>query len=353
MSAKDKASGAAGAVTRRPLVAHVLRMVGHYGAAKSNQHAGAVTYFAFLSFFPLLALTFFAVGIISVVYPEANEQIRSGITAILPGVIGGESGISLDTVRNLSGVAGAIGLVGVLYTGSGFILALREALLAVFEQPEQQKNFVMTKLSDISGMLTIGGTLLLSVAVGSLVSRFSQGLLGLVGLDDDLAWVLSALAIVVALGINTVLFFIIFRQLVSPPIPSRSLWSGALLGGLGFELLKQFATGLLALTKNNPGAQAFGIALILIVWLNYFARITLYAACWAHTSAAAIAARPVADPEPVQGPQLPSLKRWWVEGGGAEQHAGEQPGPAGRWGPPFAAGGVTMLAVVAWMRRGR
>ncbi len=353
MSAKDRASGAAGAVTRRPLVAHVLRMVGHYGAVKGNQHAGAVTYFAFLSFFPLLALTFFAVGIVSVFYPAANDQIRSGITTILPGVIGGDGGISLDTVRSLSGLAGAIGLVGVLYTGSGFVLALREALLAAFEQPEEQKNVVMTKISDIASMLTIGGTLLLSVAVGSLVSRFSAGLLGLVGLDDNLAWALSALAIVVALGINTILFFIIFRQLVSPPIPVRSLWSGALLGGLGFELLKQFATGLLALTKNNPGAQAFGIALILIVWLNYFARITLYAACWAHTATAAIAARPVADPEPVQGPQLPSLRRWWAEGGGADSARADAPGAVARWGTPFAAGASTMLAVVAWLRRRR
>ena len=34
----------------------------HYGDVKGSLQAGAVTYFAFLSFFPILALAFFVVG---------------------------------------------------------------------------------------------------------------------------------------------------------------------------------------------------------------------------------------------------------------------------------------------------
>ena len=46
----------------------------HYGAVKAGQQAGAVTYFAFLSFFPILALAFFAVGLVAEVLPERREQ---------------------------------------------------------------------------------------------------------------------------------------------------------------------------------------------------------------------------------------------------------------------------------------
>ena len=47
----------------------------HYGAVKAGQQAGAVTYFAFLSFFPILALAFFVVGWIAKVYPDAQDDL--------------------------------------------------------------------------------------------------------------------------------------------------------------------------------------------------------------------------------------------------------------------------------------
>ena len=86
---------------------------------------------------------------------------------------------------------------------------------------------------------------------------------------------LGILALVLGLAANTVLFFAFFR--CSPPrnAPARSLWSGALLGALGFEVLKQLSTYLLAGTKDQPAVQAFGIALILVVWINYFSRVVV------------------------------------------------------------------------------
>ena len=63
----------------------------------------------------------------------------------------------------------------------------------------------------------------------------------------------------------------------------RAMWSGALLGAVGFEILKQVSGLLLRVTQGNPAFQVFGIALILLVWINYFSRIVMYAASWAHT----------------------------------------------------------------------
>ena len=86
--------------------------------------------------------------------------------------------------------------------------------------------------------------------------------------------------------------------------PSRdrragSLWAGAVLGAIAFEVLKQALELLLKSTQGNPAFQAFGIALILLVWINYFSRVVLYAAAFAHTSPAARALRA---PEPAEAP---------------------------------------------------
>ncbi len=335
---------------RRPGFDHLLRMLAHYGSTKGNLHAGAVTYFAFLSFFPLLALAFFAVGQISAVYPAANDQLRVFLTDTFPGIIGtGPNEISLDDVRSFSGLAAVVGVAGVLYTGLGFIQALREALTYVFEQPDPKRSFVAAKASDLVALATVGGTLILSVAVGAVLTRFSSGLLGLVGLDDNLAWLLALLAVVVALGINAVLFFMMFRQLGGTDTPARSLWSGALLAAVGFEALKQLSTTVIASTQGNPAFQAFGTALVLIVWINYFGRLTFYAASWAHTSARARAMRSDEAP-PVQGPQLPNLRQVSTLVGASDADLAGV-GRARRWAAPFVTGGAAMLALVAVLRR--
>ena len=89
-------------------------------------------------------------------------------------------------------------------------------------------------------------------------------------------------------------------------MPSRSLWSGALLGAVAFEALKQLSTYLLAGPRPSRPPQAFGIALILVVWINYFSRVVVLAAAWAHTSPEArrgADARRGAE-QTVEGPQI-------------------------------------------------
>jgi len=73
--------------------------------------------------------------------------------------------------------------------------------------------------------------------------------------------------------------------LARPALPRRSLVEGALLGALGFEVLKSLATVLIGHTHDQPAFQAFGVALVLLVWINYFSRLVLYGAAWAGTAA--------------------------------------------------------------------
>ena len=102
------------------------------------------------------------------------------------------------------------------------------------------------------------------------------------------------LTILVGVAADLLLFFLCFRLLGRTEAPRSALWQGALLGALAFEVLKQLSNLLLQSTQGNPAFQAFGIALIILVWINYFSRIVLYAAAFAHTAPAARADRPPA-----------------------------------------------------------
>ena len=338
----------------RPLIDHVVRMVEHYGHVNGSALAAAVTYFAFLSFFPIMALAFAVIGLVSRAYPNADEDLVKAINDVLPGIIGGKDGLELSTFEdNAPGIL-SIGLLLALYSGLGWLSGMRTALVAVFEEPpREQPNFVVGKVRDLLALLTLGSVLIVSVAVSGVATKIATPILDLVGLGAGAKPLLWLLALVLGLAASALLFFAFFKLLASPEIPTRSLWSGAVLGALAFELLKQLSTVLLQATREQPAVQAFGIALILVVWINYFSRVVVYAAAWAHTSPAARAAREartVAE-QTVEGPKI---------------DVAALPAPASPASPAspalsspsspkaaFAAGAAAMLGVVAVVRRRR
>lgn len=326
---------------RYPALDHALLTQEHYSEVGAGRQAAAVTYFGFLSFFPIMALAFFVVGYVARVFADAQDALVDAIETVLPGIIGNDPNqISLADIQDAASTVGLIGLAGLLYSGLGWLSAMRDGLYVVFARPAfVQPNFVVGKLRDLVTLALVGVVLILSVGVSGVVTRFSGELLDVVGLGSELGWLLWSLAVVVGLAASTLLFFAMFKLLGAPDVPGRSLWAGALFGAIGFEVLKQLSSLLLGLTEGQPAFQAFGIALILLVWINYFSRVVMYAASWAYTTRAARAGRPEPGAERVQGPQVPSLEPL-VTGG------------AGRpWVTPFASGAAAMLALVAVVRR--
>ncbi len=335
---------------RRPFVDHLVRMQEHYGSARASQQAGAVTYFAFLSIFPILAIAFFVVGKIAQVYPGAQQDLIDAVNAVIPRLIeDGETAgqISVENVEKAASTAGIFGALGLLYAGLGWLSAMRSALMVVFEQEQkEQPNFVVGKLFDLVSLVVIGVVLMLSVALAGFVTGFSEVVLDWLQLDTDSGWLVEVIGRVIGFGANMVLFYALFKILARPHLPERSLWSGALLGAVAFEALKAASFLLLASTQGSPAFQVFGVALILLVWINYTSRGTLYAAAWAYTTAAA---REIREREALERARMQELTRVDLHEA-AEPSAGRARGRTAR---SFAAGGATALALAAVLKQKR
>jgi len=270
-------------------VDHVLSMNEHYGNIQGNVLAGAVTYFGFLSFFPILAIAFAVVGYVSATFPDARENLVTAIEQLFPGIVSdtGDPGtISLQQIESASATAGIIGFITLLYTGLGWVSGLRLALETAFEVPKPDKRrFVVGKAIDLGALAAIGVFMIISVGIAGTIRAAAGDILEIVGIDDTalgepLLWALG-----VALGLlaSTVLFYAIYRILGHPSVPRRTLWQGALLGATGFELLKL----LVVYVIGSVGGSAFAplaIAVTLAVWINYFSRLIVYGAAWAMTS---------------------------------------------------------------------
>ena len=260
------------------------RAARHYADRDGSTLAAAVTYFAFLSLFPLLALSFAAVGMIASFVPDAQTALDASLRALFPGMIGDRPGqMSLLEIRKAAGPVAGIGIVTVVYSGLSWIADMRDALGRMFDQPREPRpvgvrarvaSFASIQLHNAVALGSIGAALLVSVAVSG----------GVLDLASHLPLV-SVVAVVVGIATGAVMFFLMFRLLADPDLPGAALWSGALVGAIGFEILKRASTWLLDSTANQPAFQAFGIALILLVWIYYFSRVIMYAAAWARSDA--------------------------------------------------------------------
>lgn len=273
---------------RVPLLDHVVRMLQHYGRVEGGVMAGAVTYYGFLSFFPILALAFAVVGFLARVYGGAQDVLIQAINSLLPDMVGNAPGqISLHTFSHNANAVGILGLLGVLYSGLGWLSAMRNALGFMFDVPPKQRpNFFVGKARDLVVLVIVGLVLLVSVAITGAVRGLSSQILQALGMAalPGSHVLLDAVGIVLGVAATMVLFLAMFRLLSDPGVRPRALLGGALLGGIGFEVLKELASYLIGLTRHSPAFQAFGVALILLVWINYFSRVTMYAAAWAVTS---------------------------------------------------------------------
>ncbi|MGH3413063.1 MAG: YihY/virulence factor BrkB family protein [Marmoricola sp.] len=325
---------------------HLIRTLDHYGKQQGSTLAGAVTYFAFLSFFPILALAFAVVGFVARYFPQAQVALVKALQQVLPGMIGsGKGQISMASMQGAAGAAAGIGIVVVLYSGLGWISGMRSAVVAMFNKPPRERpNFFVGKLRDLVALVVIGVVLLVSVAVSGIVRNLSATILGWFGLGDSLSWLLATIAVLVGIGANMVLFFAIFQLLGQPEAPHRALWSGALLGALGFEVLKQLSSFLLKSTSHSPAFQAFGIALILVVWIYYFSRVVMYAAAWAYTAPSARAPREAAETRRRQREARLARREARLEQRQRERAKGAA-------GTGFAAGSALTLGLFALARR--
>jgi len=276
---------------RWPLLDHAIYAYRHMEKVQGSMLAGAVTYFGYLSFFPILVIAFAVVTYVANVVPDARNVLVTTLETIFPRVIGDGQGalINIDQFdRQQASAVGFVALLGLLYSGLGWISAARSGLQGVFCVPqEDRRNVVVAKGVDLLVLAAIGTVLLVSVGLSSAVTNVTANVLVLLRVDEipgDLELgLLKLLGIGLGVAASTLLFFTMFTLLPAADLPRAAVAKGALVAALGFEVLKLLATTLIGLTAQNPATAVLGTSLVLLVWINYFSRVIMIGASWAYT----------------------------------------------------------------------
>ena len=272
----------AAARQRRPFLDHVIRMYGRYQADGGDRLAAAVTFYWFLSLFPILLL---AISILGYVYGDAAPRhVTDGLRGYLPAQLVKTIG---DTLVSAKGKAGVLGIVGLLLSGLGWVDGLREAIRTIWHQNVKAGNIVTRKLVDIVVLVGLLATIGASVVITGATTAATDWVIGLVGLSQTtaatvltqlLAYVLSAVA-------DTLLFLYLFTRLPKVSSPVKKVLRAAFFGAVGFEVLK-FAGAYYVARSTSKGEAtygAFAVVVGLLLFLNLVSRLILLTAAFAVT----------------------------------------------------------------------
>ncbi len=268
---------------KRPLLDHLVRMYGRYQADTGDRLAAAVTFYWFLSLFPILlvaiAILGFALG------ADAQSQVVNGLHGYLPDSLSKTIGTVVATSK---GKAGVIGLLGTLLSGLGWIDALREAIRTIWHQNVTAGNFITRKLFDIGILIGLFAVIAASVVVSGAATTSTDGVLSLLGLTHTtgVGVLTQLLGYVIGGAVDTALFLYLFSRLARVRSPLRRIFKGALFGAVLFELVKYIGAFYVARTTSKGEATygTFAVVVGLLLFLNLISRVILFAAAFTVTA---------------------------------------------------------------------
>ncbi|WP_318201780.1 YihY/virulence factor BrkB family protein [Streptomyces sp. SCL15-4] len=269
-----------GPVVTRLTITHAWRCYERLDRVKWTRLAAAMTFVSFVALFPLLTVA--AAVTAGTLSPARQKTVEQRIADQFPGL---SDQLDLSSLVDNAGTVGVIAGAVLLFTGIGWVGQVRDCLRAVWELPDQDENPVLTKVKDTVVLLGLGGALLVTLAASTLASAAVGLLSRQFGLDEH-GWgsaLLQVAAFVVAVLADFLVLLYVLTLLPGVEPPRRRLLIAALLGAVGFELLKLLLSGYVQGVAAKSMYGAFGVPVALLLWINFTAKIVLFCASWTAT----------------------------------------------------------------------
>ena len=228
-----------GVQRRHGVLGFPYAVIKKYGDDDGGREAALITYYGFLSVFPLLLL---GVAVLSRVL-AADPQLRVRlISAIVPPVLQSTVDHAVTTLPT-STVPFIAGLIGLLFSGTGVVFSVSQTLNNVAAVPRRARFGFFPRYLRVFAMLAV--LLLGAGAVGALTVTVTA--------IPDLA---GAERVVAALGSALVIFAVLLlgaRLLLARPTPFGAIWPGAALGAVAVALVVSLGPILLGRLVSRAG----------------------------------------------------------------------------------------------------
>jgi membrane protein len=246
-----------------------VAVVYKYADDQGGYLAALITYYGFLSIFPLLLLASSGLGVVLQGNDELRLRILDSALSQFP-VIGDQ----LAEPRGLegSGVALVVAVAGSVYGALGAAQALQNAMNVAWAVPRNRRPNPLTSRLRSVMLLATAGIAVLATTLLSAVSAASGG----GGLDAGLRLV----AILVSVAVNAVVFTLLYRFSTAHPLPIRDTAPGGIIAAVVWQLLQSVGAVYVGNVVQNASATngVFAIVLGLIAWLYVAATVLVLCA---------------------------------------------------------------------------
>ena len=241
-------------------------VVKKYGDDAGGREAALITYYGFLSLFPLLLLGVAVLSRVLASQPDLRERL---ITAVVPQALRSTVEHALATLPT-STIPFIAGLIGLLFSGTGVVFSVYQTLNHIAAVPHRLRAPFVSRYVRVFTMLA---TLLLGgLAVGAL-TVVATALPGQPGVQRAAAVLGSVLIAFAVLLLSA-------RLLLVRPAPFWAIWPGALLGAAVVTVVLNVGAPLLArlVTKAGPVYGSFATVAGLFALLYLVGQGLVYAA---------------------------------------------------------------------------
>jgi membrane protein len=239
-----------------------------FGNDDATTMAAGVAYYVFLSIFPLILG---AISILGYFLPstEIQDQLFNFFRENIPGAVNVLQA-NIERVMSLRGTLGILGIIGLLWAGSGALAAIGHAINVAWDIPREMQ-FYWKKMRDIG--LTIGLGLLFIISLGfGVVFNIAQvrniPVIGLTIVQIGLRIIAFLLALTI--------FLILFKIIPNTRTYWRHIWFGALVTAVLFEIGRSLT--FLYLTSFSNYQLVYGSiasVIVLLIWIYYSAIIVV------------------------------------------------------------------------------
>lgn len=251
--------------------------------------ADSVTYRALFSVFAAVLLGFSIAALWLAGNPDAWDAIIAAVQSVVPGLIG-EGGIidpaALREPISIS-IAGAVSVVALTGSALAAVGSLRTAVRILAGNAQTDILFIWVMLRNLLLAIGVGLSFVVAAAITFIGRIGITWISGLLGISDDspvAVWSIRIVSLLVVLALDTALIAGVFRVLSGARPAARSLWTGALLGGVGLLVLQELSGLFIGGATSNPLLASFASLLALLIWLNLSTQVILIACAYIVTT---------------------------------------------------------------------
>ncbi|MFF0053809.1 YihY/virulence factor BrkB family protein [Streptomyces microflavus] len=270
-----------GPLVSRLMTTHAWRSYERLERVHWARLAAAITFISFLALFPLIAVG--AAVAAALLSDKQLDTIKDKLADQVPGI---SDQLGIDGLVANAGTVGLVAGALLLFTGIGWVGSMRECLRAVWELDDvQEANPVVAKLKDAVLLVGLGGAALATLAVSTAGSTAVGWTADLIGIPEGGAGgvLLRVAALAVAVLADFLLLLYLLSLLPGVEPPRRRLVVAALIGAVGFELLKLLLGSYMRDVAGKSMYGAFGVPIALLLWINFTAKLLLFCAAWTAT----------------------------------------------------------------------